>query len=233
MSILDILNNGTLGSVLENFTGKAKSAAGQLQRNAPGGLGGLLGAGALGAVLGNLMSSDVVKGVALAGAGAVAWNFYQKWANQNKQGGEAQNQAAGGWQPGMAGAGGGVDPTAALIIRAITYAARADGQIDQVEKQRMEAIMKNLAPGENTQAFMEQVNVEPIDPSKIAAAVTNADQAEDVYRLSCAIIDIDHFMEKSYTEALSQALGISPERKEEIEREADMARRQLLNTLPA
>ena len=83
MSLFDILNGAGLGSTLGSLADKAKSTASDLGKNAPGGLGGLLGAGALGALLGTVLSKDVLKNAALVGAGAVAWNFYQKWS-QNK-----------------------------------------------------------------------------------------------------------------------------------------------------
>lgn len=83
MSLFDVLNSSGLGSALGTLTEKAKSTASTLGREAPGGVGGLLGAGALGALLGTMLSKDVVKNAALVGAGAVAWNFYQKWS-QNK-----------------------------------------------------------------------------------------------------------------------------------------------------
>ena len=75
MSLFDVLNSSGLGSALGTLTEKAKSTASTLGREAPGGVGGLLGAGALGALLGTMLSKDVVKNAALVGAGAVAWNF--------------------------------------------------------------------------------------------------------------------------------------------------------------
>ena len=54
MSLFDILNSPELKSTLGSFAGKARNAASDLSAQAPGGLGGLLGAGALGALLGGL-----------------------------------------------------------------------------------------------------------------------------------------------------------------------------------
>lgn len=245
MSLFDILKNADLGSMLNTIAGQAKGMAGNLQRSAPGGMGGLLGAGALGAVLGNIMSSDVVKGVAMAGAGAMAWNFYRKWAAQN-QGGQAQGA------PNAASIGQGptehevfpfpqsepartapVDPIGELVIRAMTYAAKADGTIDATERQRMQQVIGNLLPGQNVDAVIDSISKETLDPKKIASEVSSPEQAEDVFRLSCAAIDVDHFMETSYLDALAKALGISDAKKQELEREADMARRQLMAAIPA
>lgn len=241
MSIFDVLTNGSLGNALDVLASQAKSAASGIQRQTPGGMGGLLGAGALGALLGNVMSSDIVRNVALAGAGAVAWNFYKKWAQGQAAPREDNEEIPGfGSSPTRAVASSrstaraiGVDPTTELIIRSMNYAARADGKIDATEQQRMDAVVNGMLPGENTAEVISMISKEPIDPNKIAAQVGSKEQAEDVYRLSCSIIDIDQFMELSYTDALAKALGISPDRKREIELEAEEARRQLKNALPA
>lgn len=228
MSLFDILKNADLGSALNTIVSQAKGMAGSLQKTAPGGMGGLLGAGALGAMLGNLMSSDVVKGVAMAGAGAVAWNFYKKWAagQAGQQAGDTPFSQA----PAREGM---VDPTGELVIRAMTYAAKADGTIDATERQRMQQVIGNLLPGQNVDAVIDTISREPLDPQKIASEVKSPEQAEDVYRLSCAAIDVDHFMETSYLDALAKSLGIDPERKKEIESEADIARKQLLSAISA
>lgn len=244
MSLFDIFKNTDLGSALSSIAGQAKGMAGNLQKVAPGGMGGLLGAGALGALLGNIMSSDMVKGVTLAGAGAMAWNFYRKWAAQNQ--GEARpaedvpgiGQSQGGHeifpftQPEPARSAP-VDPVGELVIRSMTYAARADGNIDATERQRMQQVLGNLLPGQNVDAVIESISREPLDPQKIASEVRSPEQAEDVFRLSCAAIDVDHFMETSYLDALAKALGIGDSRKKELEQEADMARRQLMAAIPA
>ncbi|MDE5879149.1 MAG: DUF533 domain-containing protein, partial [Desulfovibrio sp.] len=55
----------------------------------------------------------------------------------------------------------------------------------------------------------------------------------DVYRLSCSVIDIDHFMERGYLDALAQSLGISNSRKGQLEAEASQARAALRNAVQA
>lgn len=247
-SIFDILSTTDFSSALDMLGSKARGAFNDARENAPGGLPGLFGAGALGALLGNMMSGNAAKGVALAGLGAVAYNFYKKWA----MGQEAQAAEPGSlpyapraelpgqtarpknqFGPGFGASGPGVDPTAQLIARAMTYAARADGNIDATEEQRIREVLKSVLPGQNVEKVIESVSSEPIDPAKIAEMAVTADQAEDLYRLSCMTIDVDHFMEKSYLDALAQALGISPNRKGELEGEASMAKKQLRSALSA
>ena len=242
-SIFDILKNADFTSALDMLGAQARGAVSNMQNAAPGGLGGLFGAGALGAVLGNVMSKDAVKGVALAGIGAVAYNFYKKWVeSQNGTPQANQSDASLKTRPVKNQFGPGfdsnsstttLDPTAELVARAMNYAARADGNIDAAERQRMREILKNILPGKNVETVIDAISTEPIDPARIADATISADQAEDVYRLSCATIDLDQFMEKNYLDALSQSLGISPTRKGELEVEANMARKQLMNAISA
>ncbi len=225
MSLFDILKSGSFNSALGTLTGQARSAAADLQQKTPGGMGGLVGAGVLGALLGNVVSSDMVKNVALLGAGAVAWNFYQKWsASQSAQNGSE----AGEWknvttsQP---------DPTAELVMRTMIFAARADGMVDSIEQKRIDTVLQNMLGGLNTGPLLNQIQQETLDPGKIAAQVRSVEQAEDLYRLSCAVIDIDHFMERGYLDALAGALHISQERKAAIEMEAGQARQQLMTAI--
>lgn len=233
MSIFDVLSGGSLGSVLSSLTNQAKSAATNIKNNTPGGLPGLAGAGAIGALLGNVLGGDLMKNVALAGAGAVAWNFYKKWA-ANQQSAQTEEPAPAesvpaGWSNVLSPAPArGLDPTAELVLRAITYAARADGSIDAAEQDRMEKVMDAMLPGQDVSGAMARLRDESIDPGRIAASVRSPEQAQDVYRLSCAVIDVDHFMETSYLEALAKSLSINTAQKSQLEAEAEQARRQLV-----
>lgn len=236
MSILDVLKSDALGSALRTLTREVGKAASAANSKAPGGMGGLLGAGALGALLGKTASSDLVKNAALVGVGAVAWNFYQKWSQAQK--GQAAGAGAQGWQsapqPELADPWGRqvpmvmqLDPTALLVMRAMVFAARADGNVDALERQRIETILQNMLQGQDASAQLQQMETEMLDPRRIAGEVQNMEQGEDVYRLSCVVIDIDHFMERSYLDALGDALGILPARRAELEGDAAQARRQL------
>lgn len=230
MSIFDVLNTGSFNSALEMLTGQVKSAARTLETRAPQGVGGLLGAGALGAVLGNLASGSVLKNVALAGAGAVAWNFYQKWAAGKRAADQADASDADG-APGETAASATPDPTAELVMRAMVYAARADGTIDAAERRRIDKVLQTMLDGQDVTATLDMLRNETLDPERIAAQTRSPEQAEDVYRLSCSVIDIDHFMERGYLDALAGSLGIDDTRKAALEAEASQARATLMNAL--
>ena len=233
MSILDILKSDVLGGALQTLTREARNAASSVSKNTPGGVGGLLGAGVLGALLGKTVSKDLVKNAALVGIGAVAWNFYQKWSQNRGQ--QSPAEATSGW--GNAPQAGQwqsqtpmvmqLDPTALLVMRSMIFAARADGSIDALERQRIDTILQNMLPGQDASAHIRNLESEMLDPRRIAADVQAAEQAEDIYRLSCVVIDIDHFMERSYLDALGTALCIPPARRAELEADASQGRQQL------
>ena len=90
MSLFDIFNKKNIGETLGSLMDTAKEQASGLTKAAPGGVGGLVGAGALGALLGSFMSKGALQNAALVGAGAVAWNFYQKWSQSQKEGQPAE-----------------------------------------------------------------------------------------------------------------------------------------------
>ena len=236
---------GGLSGGLGDLMGKAAGGLSQLGQTAPGGMGGLMGAGALGAVLGNLLPGNAVKAVAMAGAAAAAWNFFRKWTQEGAPAegpiniGQArtehlsQDWGEGSWPQehpqakALDAAPMSTDKAAELVARAMVYAAKADGQIDSAEQQRMEMVLAGLLPEGEIKQKIAVIKTENIDPAKLAAMVSSPEQAEDVYRLSCAAIDIDHFMETSYLAALANALNISPSRKKEIEAEAEQVRKAL------
>lgn len=224
MSLFDVLNSGGLGSALGTLTEKARSAASTLGKEAPGGVGGLLGAGALGALLGAVLSKDAVKNAALVGAGAVAWNFYQKWSQDKGQTVASPSPVAEAPVPAAVVQ---ADSTAMLLLEAMVFAARADGHIDAAERDRIEQAVRHLFPGQNVDDLLGGLLGASLNPASLAARVQSPEQGEDVYRLSCLIVDIDHFMERGYLDGLAQALHISAARKEELEREADQARKHL------
>ena len=231
MSLFDILNSPELKSALGSFAGKARNAASDLSAQAPGGLGGLLGAGALGALLGSFVSKSVLKEAALVGAGAVAWNFYQKWSrNRTPSAGErivSRETPAVGTES-CTTFPVALDDTAMLMLRAMVYTARADGHIDATEQSRILKLVEQLCPGRDMSDVMNGLMNEPIDPARLASQVRSPEQSDDLYRLSCLIVDVDHFMERSYLDGLASALHLSAERKAALEQEVAQARRQLL-----
>ncbi|XNM73324.1 DUF533 domain-containing protein [Escherichia coli] len=67
--------------------------------------------------------------------------------------------------------------------------------------------------------LIEQAIEQPLDPQRLATGVRNEEEALEIYFLSRAAIDIDHFMERSYLNALGDALKIPQDVRDGIERD--------------
>lgn len=67
--------------------------------------------------------------------------------------------------------------------------------------------------------LVAQAIEQPLEPQRLAQSVKNEEEALELYFLSCAAIDIDHFMERSYLNALGDALKIPQDVREGIERD--------------
>lgn len=232
MSLFDILTNTVVRQAARNFTGQAlrsnsaTSLFGGSKQSGSGNLGQLLAAGAIGAVLGG--NSSFGKKAAMIGLGAVAWNFYQKWAKENaatprstrsfsnQEFAEREEEAL----PVK------LDATSELAIRAMVYAARADGKIGADERNRMKALIAHMLPCPNVESLLAAFEREPIDFMKlINGKVRSKEMAGDVYRLSCLVIDIDTAAERNYLAALGGGLGLSASTMSAIEKEAEEAKR--------
>lgn len=225
MSLFDVLNSSGLGSALGTLTEKAKSTASTLGREAPGGVGGLLGAGALGALLGTMLSKDVVKNAALVGEARLPGIFIRSGP-----------RTRGRFRPHRP------LPLQRLPHLPLPYRSipppcfclkpwsLPHGRTGILTLRSASALSRpcgTMFPGQDVDSLLNSLMGASLNPASLAARVQSAEQGEDVYRLSCLIVDIDHFMERGYLDGLAQALRIPAVRKEELEREADQARRQL------
>ena len=199
-----------------------------MQQGAPAGQGHMnFGLGALaGAALAGMAGKGMAgaaKGAVLAGAGYAAWQFFKKWsANRQAQ----QNAPGQGWQ-GQPAPLPGPDPQALLAVRAVVYAARADGSVDAEEQARITAAVQQFFPGQDAGQLIQSLLLEPIDVRAVAAGVGSMEQAEDVYAMSCMATAIDHPGERAYMNDLAAALYIPPERRDAIERSAAETRTRM------
>ncbi len=210
-------------------------------------MGGLLGAAGVGGILGALMGGKKAKKMAkgalkvggTAAVGMLAWQFYQKWSQsqstppQQQQNthypqthGHTQEQYTTQQHPQPAIQQNTTqeftqqDSTALILLEAMVFAARADGHIDAEEQQNIHNAVEALFPGQNMSAFLDTLLQKPIDPNALAAKVHSKEEAYDLYRLSCAIITIDSFMERSYLDGLAKALQLQEIEKMNLEKEA-------------
>ncbi|WP_034455133.1 tellurite resistance TerB family protein [Buttiauxella noackiae] len=204
---------------IQNHTGQNQSSQ-TPQGNNSQGLSKLLVPGALGGLAGLLLASKSSRklltkygtSALLVGGGAVVgsvlWNKYKDRVREAHQGepqfGQQQSP---------------VDVRTERLITALVFAAKSDGHIDDKERQIIEQQLRDAGiegPGRN---LIQQAIDQPLDPQRLVQGVNNEEEALELYFLSCAAIDIDHFMERSYLNALGDALKIPQDVREGIEQD--------------
>lgn len=216
---------------MANWLNQLQSLLGQNgSSSAENGLGKALVPGALGGLAGLLLASKSSRkllskygtSALLAGGGAVVgtvlWNKYK-----DKIRAAHQDEPQFGQQSSP------LDERTERLILALVFAAKSDGHIDDKERAAIDHQLKEAGVEEQGRVLIEQAITQPLDPQRLALGVRNEEEALEIYFLSCAAIDIDHFMERSYLNALGDALKIPQEVRDGIER--DLAQqKQTLST---
>jgi uncharacterized membrane protein YebE (DUF533 family) len=178
--------------------------------------GGMSGAqlGGIGAIAGALLGGrgGTVRGAARGGALAILGSLALAALQNARAGGQAA--------PGQLAASAAARPedvaavtseeAERLAVRAMIAAAKADGQIDGDEMNR---ILGRLDADDVTEAerkFVLDEILKPVDPSDLAKDVRNPAQAAEVYAASLLAIDIDSEVEHEYLRKLAAALRLDP-----------------------
>lgn len=204
-NIQKMLEQGASG--VSSTLDKGLSALGQNKD----GLSALLKPAALGGIAGLLLVSKAARGFAggalLAGVGTVLWNKYKDRIRET-------NVAT---APEYGQARSTPEERAVRLVRALVFAAKSDGHIDDKEQQAIQSNLQVLNLGEDTERLISGALQEPLNPELVAQGVKNEEEALEVYTLSCAVIDLDHFMERSYLDALAKALRIPDDVKKDLE----------------
>jgi uncharacterized membrane protein YebE (DUF533 family) len=103
------------------------------------------------------------------------------------------------------------------LILALVFAAKSDGHIDEKERAAIDQQLREAGVEAQGRELVEKAIAQPLDPQRLAKDVRNEEEALELYFLSCAAIDIDHFMERNYLNALGDALKIPQEVRDGIE----------------
>jgi hypothetical protein len=123
----------------------------------------------------------------------------------------------GGGRPSAAAdASGQTTSDAVLLIRAMIAAANADGVIDAHERKQILDKLKSGAFSEEDHQFIVHELLSPVPMDAIAAEVTTAEMARQVYLVSLMAIEVDTDDERRYLQALAGRLGLEHARVEEI-----------------
>ncbi|HEG1902881.1 TPA: tellurite resistance TerB family protein [Enterobacter cloacae] len=199
---------------LQSLLGQKTSPSGEQ------GLSKLLVPGALGGLAGLLVANKSSRkllakygtGALLAGGGAIAgtvlWNKYKD-----------RVRTAHSDEPDYGQHTSPLDLRTERLILALVFAAKSDGHIDDKERSAIEQQLREAGVEEQGRTLVAQAIEQPLDPQRLAQSVKNEEEALELYFLSCAAIDIDHFIERSYLNALGDALKIPQDVRDGIEKD--------------
>ncbi len=220
-------SGGGLGGLLGGLTGGGQSG---------GGLGGLLGGltgggnqsgGGIGDILGSLAGGNSSGG----GLGGLAGMLGGAGGQQGGGLGGILDSLGGGASQASAGGGLGSllnsvlqgnqadQPTndqeqqAEVMLRAMISAAKADGEIDQAEQQKIAEHLEDVSQEEV--ALVRSIMNEPLDMQSLVNSIPNG-MEQQAYFMSLLAINLDSKPEAEYLHNLAQGLNISQQASNSI-----------------
>jgi uncharacterized membrane protein YebE (DUF533 family) len=99
---------------------------------------------------------------------------------------------------------------AMILMQAMISAAKADGQIDGGEMQRIVGKLEEGGADGEARDFVLQEMRRPLDLDALAAQVQSPELAAEVYAASLLAIEVDTPAEQAYLQQLAQKLRIDP-----------------------
>ena len=173
------------------------------------------GIGSLGAIAGALLNGGTaaVKGAlgggVLAMLGTMAINALQK--KLNIQSSDLESGLLTKFLSNEAIASISSTETEKLVLRAMINAAKADGQLDQQEMDKILGKVSSDGISEDEQNFIQNELNKPFDLQNLVADVPNQVVGAQIYAASLFAIDINTDAERNYLRNLAQALGLDAE----------------------
>jgi uncharacterized membrane protein YebE (DUF533 family) len=195
---------GDIGRIAEKMLGGSKLATGGLGALAGALLGGGRGAGR-GALGGGLMAL----------LGSMAMSAFKNM-NQPADKTDSKMMPLGLREPENENEELELQNNAQLILRAMINAAKADGQIDQAEIQRITGQLEEIGADDEARSFVLQEMGKPSNLSDITGAVHSTELGAQVYAASLLAIKLDTPAEKQYMQDLAEGLGLDSYAKANI-----------------
>jgi uncharacterized membrane protein YebE (DUF533 family) len=228
-SLLDQLLKAAPG-LLGNAGKPAKAHKDERPAGKDGGLGSLLSgaaggglaAGAIGLLLGSKKARKYGgKALAYGGLAALGVMAYKAYSNWQQQQGAAQAggapQTVDRLPPPQA------EQHSHAILRALIAAAKADGHIDERERQLIDAEVARLSGDPQLLQWLDSELHQPLDPVAVARAAQTPEMAAEMFLASLLVIDEQSFMERAYLDELARQLRLDPALRGELEQQVRQA----------
>lgn len=217
-----------LGSQVPGAGGSVRDRAGQLGQMAKDNP---LATGAIAAVLlgtgtGRQLAGSALRLGGLAAIAGLGYQAYKNWqAGQQPQPVDASTAATVEPEvlPPPSGTGFGIEDEAnspdfaIILVRAMIAAARADGHIDDIEREAILGKVKLAGLGADAEAFLNQELSSPVDLDAIISAAATESQKVELYTASRIAIEPDGRAERGYLDLLAGRLGLADALVDHIE----------------
>jgi len=180
---------------------------------------GALAGGALGMLLGNRKARKMGGKLAvyggLAAVGVLAYKAYGDWKKQQPGGGSsAEAQRAAPSLPAPE-----AESHSQAILKALIAAAKADGHVDDREREVIEGEFVRLGAESEVRQWLQAELQKPLDPAEVAAAATSPELALEMYVASLLAADEQNFMERAYLDELARQLKLDDSLKAKLEQQ--------------
>lgn len=201
-------------------SGQASSGGGGLDVKS------LLGGGAMGLLVGSKrgrkLGGKALKYGAIAAVGMLAWKAWQN--SQSAQGKSGQASASGVEGTRVEELEGEYQERRSLeLLQAMIMAARADGHIDEQERELITQQIDALGADDELHRWVEQQLRAPLDAEALARQADSPQAAREMYLISVAVIDEQNPMERAWLDQLAKALKLPNELAGELEHQARQA----------
>lgn len=199
----------------------------QTSRTGTSPLGSLLAGAGGGAAISLLLGSKKARKIGgkaityggLAALGVVAWKAWQNY-QQNQTGAAPQAQPIQTVDRLPAPQ---AEQHSQAILRALIAAAKADGHIDQRERELIDNEIARLSNDQSLLQWFDRELQKPLDPAEVAGAADSPELAAEMFLASLLMIDQQSYMERAYLDELARQLALPAELRSELERQAQQA----------
>lgn len=179
---------------------------------------GALAAGALAVLLGTSggrkLTGATLKLGSLAAVGGVAYKAFENWKS-NQPG----SQIASSEQTADKLTGEASEKRSRAIMKAMIASAKADGHIDEQEKEVISQHAEKLGADSSLANFIKSELITKLDAKDVAAEADSPEAAAELYLVSRMTLNLDNDKEREYLDELSQALGLAPELITELDQQ--------------
>lgn len=110
------------------------------------------------------------------------------------------------------------EDTAALLVQLMCNSAKADGQVDETEAERIASQIGDNVTDDERRFLNGQLASPFVDAGQLAASVPG-DLSAEAYAVSLLAVDVDTAAESRYLADLASALGLSETDRAEIHAE--------------